>query len=117
MPVITRKKLSALVLVLVAFFIYRSTGGVSSPAHSPEGITLAGPILAILFLYICYLFPVIVWLAIALVTFSPVFLYQLLSWLFRRYKRAESEVYQPLPDPVAPPKEKPVPLMQRRFRH
>ena len=84
-------------------------------------------LLGVLAMYLYFLLPgVLVWLAITLLLLIPLAsLILLLGWVFRRYKRrqAERQAYQQhqlaksFSPPSTPPQQKPMPLMQRQFRH
>ncbi|MGI4760505.1 MAG: hypothetical protein ACRYF0_07360 [Janthinobacterium lividum] len=121
---VTIHKLLLTLGIVAALIVF--TGAVIPFIQNPGFLNVLPAILAILAFYLACLFPISIWLTIGLALFSPAFLLLFLCWLFRRYKRkrAEREVSQRMEQlyrhflaPVIPPQEKPIPLMQRRFRH
>jgi hypothetical protein len=84
---------------------------------------LACVVLYLLFHLLILVSYLVFFLLAALVLLSPLLL---AFWLLWRYKRKRANrnayrqlapLYQQLPSPAASPQEKPIPLMQRRFKH
>jgi small-conductance mechanosensitive channel len=133
-PALKRRTILAVLLLFAAVvglgvFAYTlnhdpATPDVSQNAAEGMLIVLAGMVLylvALLLLLLCYL---VFGLLLALVLLSPLLL--LGFWLLRRRKgkRVKRHAYQQIgqlyrysPSPITPPQEKPIPLMQRQFKH
>jgi hypothetical protein len=113
------------ILVPVAFLIC-FVGFILLPTQGAVFTSFILAIVGLIAFYLICLAPIFIWLAIGFVLFAPVFLLLLLISLFWRDKRWRTKpdadqqlppLPQPLPAPATPPQEKPIPLMQRQFRH
>lgn len=114
-----RKLLS--ILIPVAFLICL-VGFVVLLAQGSAFTSFILAIVGVIGFYLICLSPIFIWLAIGFVLFSPVFLLLLLiSLLWRRkHWRTKPDAGQELPllpASATPPQAKPIPLMQRQFRH